>query len=396
MHCSCEVPGEVLVLPREGASGQFQNERFEVVYSARRILDHYAEISGDQPIPEEAWGRLERQPSQPFVIRVREGEEHRTAMRLVTDRRVSAAIPNISIAPAAASIDRTEVASVIRYHGAEAAAPVCGSGVRVAVLDTGVDATLVPSCTVQYDVASPAITTSAADPDGHGSVVAAIIHQIAPSATIYSLKVFPNGTLGGLVVGAQLAIAVAAPHVINLSLGLDISRDRCRKCGYPNGQQFPERLVHSFFMMLENHATPVKPLVVAASGNESRMLLPARCDSVLAVGAFDMATDDRPDYARYSRVPSARFIMADGGSNSRPVGHSGWGKPLYGTSFSAAVASGIAARFACAYVDHTPCGRPSHTINDLGSQLRRDIARAATRVTGHTADVHGLGIVRYR
>src|ERR1051326_566524 len=87
MHCSCEVPGEVLVLPREGGPNQFSNDRFEIAYSAGSILAHYAEMHGETMMPKETWERLSRFPSQPFVIRVREGEEHRMAFRLTSDKR---------------------------------------------------------------------------------------------------------------------------------------------------------------------------------------------------------------------------------------------------------------------------------------------------------------------
>jgi subtilisin family serine protease len=341
MQCSCEVPGEVLVLPREGGPRQFSNlDRYEILYSAGTILNHYAEISGDQRIPAEAWGRLSRFPSQPFVIKVPQGEERRAALRFSADKRVQAAIPNVSIGLAGVTLSSQELDSAIQLHHAEAGAPICGSGVRVAVVDTGVDPALAPKCSVQYDIASPAASVLPQDSDGHGSVVAAIIGRIAPAATILSVKVFPNGTLGGLVIGIQIAMAVFEPHVLNLSLGIEAVQERCRKCGYPNGQQFSEALLRSFIASINLYKGNVLPLIVAAAGNNSRMLLPARCDSVLAVGAYDTVSQERPPYAQYPSVPSTRFVLAHGGDERRPLGTSGWGKPLFGTSFSAAIVSG--------------------------------------------------------
>jgi hypothetical protein len=395
MRCSCETPGEVLVLPREGGANQFSNERYEIAYSARTILRHYAETGDEKSFPEGTWDRLDHFPSQPFVLRVREGEEHRTALQLVRDKRVRAAVPNMAIAPAAAVLHDPEIEAAIERHHARAAAPVCGTGVRVAVLDTGTDPAIVPACATQYDVVSPAASVRPHDPDGHGSVVSAIIQRIAPAASILSVKVFPNGTLGGLVIGLQIAMAVFEPHVINLSLGLDAARDRCRSCGYPNGQQFPEALIHAFFASLAHYRATVRPLIVAAAGNDSRLLLPARCDSILAVGAYDETTHDRPSYARYAQVPAARFVLADGGDEARPFGRTGWGKPLFGTSFSAAIASGVAARLACAYVGHNPCSIGSHTTADFGVTLLRDIQRSAAPLPSHNPRIHGFGILRY-
>jgi hypothetical protein len=397
MHCSCGVPGEVLILPRE-CSPEYFSERYDILYSARTILNHYAGIGTEQRIPEEASRRLEQFPSQPLVIRVRPGDERRTVLRLSADKRVEAAVPNISISLAGATLVKQKIDSAIQFHHADPRDPVCGSGVRVAVVDTGVDSTLAPTCFTQYDVTSPVASVAPHDPDGHGSVVSAIIGQIAPSTTILSVKVFPNGTLGGLVVGIQIAMAVFQPHVINLSLGLDAAPKRCRKCGYPNGQQFSEALLGSFMTSLKLYSGSVVPLIVAAAGNNSsRMLLPARCDSILAVGAYSTAKQQCPQYAQYGRVPVSRFILAEGGDASEPFGNSAWGTLLFGTSFSAAIVSGLAARFACAYIGQGPCasgGIPSNGRFDMA--LLNDIRRSAIPVAHHQPQIHGLGFARLR
>jgi hypothetical protein len=397
MHCSCGVPGEVLILPREGGGPNQFSERYAILYSARTILNHYAELRSEQRIPEQAWSRLDRFPSQPFVIRVRQGEERRTALQLSTDERVQAAIPNFSITLAGATLSSREIDSAIKFHQAEAGAPVCGSGVRVAVVDTGVDPALAPKCSTQYDVARPAASVNPYDPDGHGSVVSAIIGRIAPAATILSVKVFPDGTLGGLVVGIQIAIAAFEPHVINLSLGLEAAPERCKRCGYPNGQQFSEVLLQSFITSLKFYRGGVLPLIVAAAGNNSRVLLPARCDSVLAVGAYNMRAQNRPSYAQYCNVPSDRFVLAHGGDECHPLGTNGWGKPLFGTSFSAAIVTGLAARFACAYVGQGPCASGSSLQNGrFDKALLQDIQRSAIPVHNHQPQIHGFGFVRYQ
>jgi hypothetical protein len=401
MQCSCEVPGEVLVLPREGGSRQFRDsDRYEILYSAGAILDHYAEISSEQRIPKEARSRLSRFPSQPFVVRVRQGEERRIALQLSMDKRVQAAVPNVSLNLAGVTLSSQEIDSAIQLHHAEAGASICGSSVRVAVVDTGVDPSLAPTCSVQYDIVSPATSMIPHDSDGHGSVVSAIIGRIAPAATILSVKVFPNGTLGGLVIGIQIAIAIFEPHVINLSLGLEAVQERCKNCGYPNGQQLSEALLRSFIASLNLYQGSVLPLIVAAAGNNSRMLLPARCDSILAVGAYDTVAQDRPPYAQYPSVPSARFVLAYGGDERHPFGTStsGWGgKPLFGTSFSAAIVSGLAARFACAYVGHGPCARGNYLQNGrFDAALLHDIQQSAIPVHNHQPQVHGFGLVQYR
>lgn len=393
MYCSCEVPGEVIILPR--GPKPFK-DRYEILYSARTFLNHYAEIRSEQRLPGEAWSRLDRFPSQPFVIRVRQGEERRTALRLSADERVQVAIPNLSINLAGTALSSQEIHSALQHHQVEARVPICGSGVRVAVVDTGVDPALAPRCSTQYDVTSLAASVNPYDHNGHGSVVSAIIGRIAPSATILSVKVFPDGTLGGLVVGIQLAIAIFEPHVINLSLGLEAVPGRCKKCGYPSGQQFPEELLHSFIASLRLYKGTVVPLIVAAAGNNSRILLPARCESVLAVGAYDMATQDRPVYAQYRSVPSSRFVLAHGGDEDHPLATSGLGKRFFGTSFSTAIITGLAARFACAYVGQGPCASGISPQNGrFDTELLRDIQQSAIPVSNYQPQIHGFGFARY-
>jgi subtilisin family serine protease len=306
-------------------------------------------------------------------------------------------MPNFAIGAARASVDNQALEQAIAFHGAEIGAPVCATGVRVTVLDTGVDPALAPSCTVQYDVTAPAQSVVPQDSEGHGSVVAAIIQKIAPAASISSVKVLPNGTLGALVVGLQLAIAVFEPHVVNLSLGLDVVRTRCKNCGHPNGQQMNEGLIRAYFDSLSHYAG-VKPLIVAAAGNDSRLLVPARCDGVVAVGAYSEALQTRPAYSQYPRVPAARFILAEGRDRTSPFGYAGFQNQtaLSGTSFSAALVSGVAARLACAYVDHNPCGRLGLPADlDFSSVLLADISRRAVKPPQYDARIHGLGVLRY-
>lgn len=123
----------------------------------------------------------------------------------------------------------------LRLQQAQALAPRLGGGIKVAIIDTGVDLghpalkeALAPAREWKdfYDGdALPQEAGSFADEGfGHGTNVAGIVRQIAPRATLLPLRVLgPDG--GGNVADVTAAIRYAAAQgarVINLSLGSDV------------------------------------------------------------------------------------------------------------------------------------------------------------------------------
>ena len=123
----------------------------------------------------------------------------------------------------------------IRLQKAQALAPKLGEGVKVAIIDTGVD--------VRHPALAEALAPAgewrdfyggdndpqeegsfADDGFGHGTNVAGIVRQIAPRATILPIRVLgPDG--GGNVADVTAAIQYAASRgarIINLSLGSDV------------------------------------------------------------------------------------------------------------------------------------------------------------------------------
>jgi subtilisin family serine protease len=100
-----------------------------------------------------------------------------------------------------------------------------GKGVKVAVLDTGVDSKHpVLEGVVRSGIEIFGMKTTPEDFDdffGHGTHVAGIIHQVAPEAEIMSVRVFDEGQdtdVNTLIKGIKWAIDNGA-NVINLSLG---------------------------------------------------------------------------------------------------------------------------------------------------------------------------------
>ncbi len=120
----------------------------------------------------------------------------------------------------------------IRLQGAQTVASNLGNGVKIAVIDTGVDLNhpalveaLAPASEWKdfYDGDALPQEVGSLDDDGygHGTNVAGIIRQIAPRATLLPIRVLGpdgGGNVADLTAAIQYAVSKGA-KVINLSLG---------------------------------------------------------------------------------------------------------------------------------------------------------------------------------
>ncbi len=163
-----------------------------------------------------------------------------------------------------------------------------GTGVIVAVLDTGVQldpqthpllsASLVPGIDLVDGDANPAETRNGLDDDGdglidegigHGTHVAGIVHQVAPTAKIMPVRILDDDG-SGTTWNAAEGMFWAAQHgakVINMSLGTH---------GSPGVLRDAVQAV-----------TASGVLVVAAAGNDGkdRTMYPAAAPEAIAVGS---------------------------------------------------------------------------------------------------------------
>ena len=169
-----------------------------------------------------------------------------------------------------------------------------GSGVAVAVIDTGIDYTLADfgSCTApgvpagckvaaSVDVTGNGVTLNT-DPHGHGTNVAGIAVGVAPGSRIAAVNVFSGGTSTSawLIDGINWAIANKAAHDITaMNMSLGDGGNYGQPCG--NSQTNP-------FVTPVNNARSAGILPVAASGNSGLaggMSNPACVPGVVSVGA---------------------------------------------------------------------------------------------------------------
>ena len=201
----------------------------------------------------------------------------------------------------------------IGLPAAWAAAPNLGEGVKVAVLDTGID---LQHEMFQGSLVAPADQWDFVDSDpvpqeeggpsdeafGHGTNVASIVLQIAPHAKIMPLRVLaPDGGADETTVAQAISFAVThGAQVINLSLGSIGRADVIKK-------------------MLK-YAADSGVTVIASSGNtgDERITYPAKEANgkyLMGVGSVNHA-DKKSDFSTYGNDIG---VMAPGETVWGPV-----------------------------------------------------------------------------
>jgi hypothetical protein len=228
-----------------------------------------------------------------------------------------------------------------------------GKGVKIAVLDTGMfkhqwlgGVSTAPNSDDVWDVEGDGYADAES---GHGTFIAGLIRQVAPSASIHAVKVLDSHGVGDdLGVAKAMEQLPADVNIVNLSLG-----------GYTDGDVPPLAVATAAAAMGEDR------VVVAAAGNhgKTRPFWPAAFDQVLAVGAVDPEKDGTWRRAEYSNHGAWVDATARGshlqstftraktkialGSMPGPfdpiITFDGWAR-WSGTSFSTPIAAALIAR----------------------------------------------------
>jgi len=213
----------------------------------------------------------------------------------------------------------------------EIAASGTGAGVRVAILDTGVDdrhpdlidAVCDTRAIVRQGPRYSCVPVSDGDPVGHGTACAGIINSLAPKAEIHSIRVMGRnaaGTLEQLTQGIRYAIEQKY-DIVNLSLGTLQKR---------NLIAMHELIDQAYFQ---------GQIVVAAANNQRRISYPAQFASLVAVD--NQAFDDPAQFLYKLGQPVE--LVARGIYVKAPAPGGGY-RWYTGTSFACPHISGIAAR----------------------------------------------------
>jgi subtilisin len=212
-----------------------------------------------------------------------------------------------------------------------------GQGVRVAIVDTGIESRH-PDLNVHGGISYVPGVRSWRDDNGHGTHVAGItaaawngrgIVGVAPRARLYAIKVLSRNGSGRLswILNGLSACYRARMHIVNLSLG-----SGCRT----HNPRVYSRAYERVGQVLRRRGI----LCVAAAGNSRHRPVgnPARCPSYLAVSAIDR----RRRLACFSSVGPQVEICAPGAAIWSTVPIADYGHKS-GTSMACPHVAGVAA-----------------------------------------------------
>ena len=249
-----------------------------------------------------------------------------------------------------------------------------GRGVRVAVLDTGVDKSH-PDLRVRIKATRSFVPgETAADINGHGTHCIGTVggplkpsgaprYGVAPRAELYAGKVLggPNGrgTDGWIIAGIAWAVEMGC-RVVSMSLGA------------PTRPGEPFRRAYE---VVARRAMARGTLIVAAAGNDSRrpgliapVSSPANCPSIVAVGALDRALRVAPFSNRGINPSGGQVDLAGPGVDvlSAGIGSQRY-RRLSGTSMATPHVAGVTALLSEAF----PKATPASLVAYLGRAARR-------------------------
>ena len=251
-----------------------------------------------------------------------------------------------------------------------------GRGVKVAIVDSGVDNTH-PAVNgavrgwVEPEVSEEgALTINDAphhDVFGHGTACAGIIHRIAPEAELYSVRVLGAGLTGrarSFVEGLRWT-AENGMHVVNLSLGTTI-RD----------------YFHLLYELVDQ-AYYRGTVLVTAANNMPVLSAPSLYSPVISVACYKGATDD--DILNFWCNPSPPVELGAPGINVRV----GWLGGSYitatGNSFAAPHITGLVALLRSKHPHLTPF-EVKTLLRSLARNAHRPARGAQRRRGGASGD----------
>ena len=268
--------------------------------------------------------------------------------------------------------------------------------VTIAILDSGIADDVDFAISEKKNFVDPNNPQVVTDENGHGTVIAQILHDIAPEANLTVYKVADaDGRVSEWDAIAALAAVNTQTQVVNLSLHFGLENRVCKVCGresHSSRSAVFENVIEQF----SNRKR--QPILVGAAGNDglSNLDFPARYASVLAIGSINSKSElsAESNYGNQYNIlgtPDNRFVSSGGDDATNPpetVGSFGLndGSHWHGTSFAAAYATGVVANLIAGQDEDDT------EYEAILNTLRKN-ADSET-LTNYDPDKHGHGIIR--
>ncbi|MFP3953344.1 MAG: S8 family serine peptidase [Candidatus Acetothermia bacterium] len=261
------------------------------------------------------------------------------------------------------NLDKQEqIAATNMFTGWRAFFPVQGHGVKLAVVDTGLDLSVkdevrtsrfapngVDVSTGQQSLALLLGTSTADDRRGHGTIVAGIASAqggnnklgagVAFNSRVIPIKVFGKSRFASQETIAKGLIAAfyLEADVVNMSLGCA----RCRPSKERQTREYFDRVLTFLYEDFENQDIS-PPIVVAATGNDGEGIVdtPAADPRVIAVGSYNLEKEARSSFSNYGEEVD---FVAPGENVYTTLLGGEFGDGGSGTSFSSPQGAGLVA-----------------------------------------------------
>ena len=235
-----------------------------------------------------------------------------------------------------------------------------GRGVRIAIIDSGVDAShpWLSSASIEHrrlERKGPSWVAvddeGGRDVSGHGTACAGIVHRMAPAVELVSVRALgPDGRCSrAALIGALHHCIRERIEVVNLSLGIDVSRKSALKVS-------EQRPILSLYELADAAYTLGVVLVAAGPNIASFRTYPGRAKALIGVGRGVL---DEWDELRTERNQDHEIIAP--GTDVLAPALGGGERRWTGTSF--------ATPFVSAHVARILAARPGLPIDQVKAAL---------------------------
>jgi hypothetical protein len=276
---------------------------------------------------------------------------------------------------------------------------ITGSGVTVAVVDSGYEKSgVIAGFRDLWDRAN----YSEADKVGHGTAMTEIIRDLAPDASVRSVRISEGSAprLWNAMLGVSVASFEFSAEIINLSLGLSTliictgcgqGVSNCSNCGHdlPVISNTLESFLEGIVGVDVKGDGP--PIIVSATGNEGSGSVdkPANYDLSVAVGSINESTNRSP-FSNYDAAHSDFIVMPGGDEDSHQQPTEWVGEGSSGKCLGTSPATGYATGMLALYLSDTKYRDADRTV------FRGNVFANCENCANQSAKEHGKGYLPYK